>query len=195
MNTFNVLELDRNALTLTRYAWSPEKEDFFPLVLALAIGTVLIVWAADAFVDIAAALKVRDPRVQNVDATVHDWFHGHRTPFLSSFFIAITVFGGPVGMGGLVATTVAALLLRRRFRWAAYLSVTAAGGAALNQLLKAHFERQRPDLVVAVLEAPTGTPFRAAMRWPPRSSSLRSAISPPARCGRGGASPPLSPRS
>jgi membrane-associated phospholipid phosphatase len=45
------------------------------------------------------------------------------------------------------------LIARRRFRWAAYLGITAAGGALLNQLLKSHFVRQRPDLKAAVLGA------------------------------------------
>src|SRR5664279_4997993 len=30
---------------------------YFPLVIALAVGALVIVWAADSFVDIAAALK------------------------------------------------------------------------------------------------------------------------------------------
>jgi len=56
-------------------------------------------------------------------------------------------------MSALVATVLAVLIARRRFRWAAYLGITAVGGALLNQLLKSHFVRQRPDLNVAVLGA------------------------------------------
>ena len=61
-------------------------------------------------------------------------------------------------MGGLVLVVVAALLARRRRRWAAYLALTAVGGVLLNQLLKRHFVRPRPDLASAVLGA-TGYSF------------------------------------
>jgi len=61
--------------------------------------------------------------------------------------------GGTVGMGTLVATVLAVLVARRRFRWAAYLAITALGGVLLNQTLKFHYVRQRPDLSAAVLDA------------------------------------------
>ena len=126
---------------------------YLPLVIALAIGTLVIVWTADAFTDIAAALKDRNPTVQRIDAAVHEWFSSRRTPFTSALFVAITTVGGTVGMGALVATVLAVLMARRRFRWAAYLAITSVGGALLNQLLKFHYLRERPDLKVAVLDA------------------------------------------
>jgi undecaprenyl-diphosphatase len=126
---------------------------YLPLLLALAIGTVLIVAAADAFVDVASALAAHDPRVQRVDAAVHEWCRLHRTPFLSALFIGITTGGGFAGMAVIVVVGAAVLAAQRRFRWAAYLVITAAGGALLNQLLKIHYTRQRPDLNVAVLGA------------------------------------------
>jgi membrane-associated phospholipid phosphatase len=126
---------------------------YLPLVIALAIGTLVIVWTADAFTDIAAALKDRNPTVQRIDAAVHEWFGSRRTPFTSALFVAITTVGGTVGMGALVATVLAVLITRRRFRWAAYLAITSVGGALLNQLLKFHYLRERPDLKAAVLDA------------------------------------------
>jgi len=53
----------------------------------------------------------------------------------------------------LVAAVLAVLIARRRFRWAAYLAITSLGGALLNQSLKFHYLRQRPDLSAAVLDA------------------------------------------
>jgi membrane-associated phospholipid phosphatase len=126
---------------------------YLPLVIALAIGTLIIVWTADAFTDIAAALKEKSPTVQRIDAAVHEWFGSRRTPFTSALFVAITTVGGTVGMGALVATVLAALMARRRYRWAAYLAITSVGGALLNQLLKFHYLRERPDLKAAVLDA------------------------------------------
>jgi len=126
---------------------------YLPLVIALAIGTLIIVWTADAFTDIAAALKEKSPTVQRIDAAVYEWFGSRRTPFTSALFVAITTVGGTVGMGALVATVLAVLMARRRFRWAAYLAITSVGGALLNQLLKFHYLRERPDLKAAVLDA------------------------------------------
>jgi membrane-associated phospholipid phosphatase len=126
---------------------------YLPLVIALAIGTLIIVWTADAFTDIAAALREHNPTIQRIDAAVYEWFGSRRTPFTSALFVTITTVGGAVGMAALVATVLAVLITRRRFRWAAYLAITSAGGALLNQLLKFHFVRQRPDLKAAVLGA------------------------------------------
>ncbi len=126
---------------------------YLPLVIALAIGTLVIVWTADVFIDIAAALKEKSPTVQRIDAAVYEWFGSRRTPFASALFVAITTFGGVVGMGALVVTVLAVLMARRRFRWAAYLAITSAGGAVLNQSLKLHYLRQRPELSAAVLDA------------------------------------------
>ena len=131
---------------------------YVPLVAALAVGTLVIVAAADAFVDIAAAMKEQSPAVRRIDSGVWEWFGSRRSPQASALFTAVTVAGGTAGMGGLVAAATAALLARRRFRWAAYLAVTSAGGALLNQMLKIHYVRPRPDLNAAVLQA-TGYSF------------------------------------
>jgi len=126
---------------------------YFPLVIALAIGMLLIVWTADAFTDIAAALKEKSPTIQRIDTGVYEWFASRRTPVANALFTTVTRVGGPVGMGALVVVVIAVLIARRRFRWAAYLAITSSGGALLNQLLKFHFVRQRPDLKAALLDA------------------------------------------
>ncbi len=128
------------------------------MVGALAIGTVLVVCAADAFVDIAAALKQHDPVVREIDEAVHEWFGSRRTPGGNALFVTITTAGGPVAMGALVAGLLALLVARGRPRQALYLGITAVGGALLSLELKSHFPRQRPDLSAAVVGA-MGTSF------------------------------------
>jgi membrane-associated phospholipid phosphatase len=125
---------------------------YLPLVLALAIGMVLTIVAADVFLDLASALAAHDASIQRIDAAVYDWFRLHRTPFLNSMFIGITTGGGPVGMSAIVVVAVI-LTARQRFRGAAYLAITTIGGTLLSVLLKAHFTRQRPDLNDAILGA------------------------------------------
>jgi undecaprenyl-diphosphatase len=131
---------------------------YLPLAIALAVGTLVVVWAADAFIDIAIALKENDPTVQGVDSAVQQWIGSRRTPLTSAFFATISLVAGPLGMGALVVTVLAVLMARRRFRLGAYLAITAAGGALLNQLLKLRYLRQRPDLEEALLGA-TGYAF------------------------------------
>ena len=126
---------------------------YLPLVVAFGIGCALVLWTADAFVDIAAALKAKSPVVQEIDRRVHEWFGSHRTRAATTLFTSVTDAGDVAGMSALVLTVVAVLCIRRRFRWASYLAITAAGGAILNQLLKFHYVRQRPDLTAAVTGA------------------------------------------
>ena len=126
---------------------------YLPLALAFAIGALVFFAAADAFVDIAAALKAKNPAVRALDDGVWTWFGARRTPVATGLFTSVTIAGGPAGMTTLVLGVVAILVLRRRYRWAAYLAITAAGGVVLNQLLKFHYVRQRPDLKAAVLGA------------------------------------------
>jgi undecaprenyl-diphosphatase len=126
---------------------------YLPLVLALAIGTVLVAEAADAFLDVASALATHDASVQRTDAAVYDWVRLHRTPLLNAVFIGVTTGGGPVGMTAIVVVAVVVLTARRRYRWAAYLAITATGGVLLDQLLKTHYTRQRPDLSEAIFSA------------------------------------------
>jgi undecaprenyl-diphosphatase len=109
--------------------------------------------AADAFLDVASALATHDAGVQRTDLAVHDWVRLHRTPFLNAMFIGVTTTGGPAGMTAIVVITVLVLTARRRFRWAAYLAITATGGVLLDQLLKIHYTRQRPDLSGAIVGA------------------------------------------
>lgn len=130
------------------------RRSYLPLVIVFAVAAVVVIQAADAFTDIAAALHVHNPVVQQLDATVYRWFAQHRTASMNTFFIAATMLGSPESMAAIVVIVLIALLMRWRFRWAAYLGITAAGGAVLNELLKHHFIRARPDLRVAVLGAP-----------------------------------------
>ena len=126
---------------------------YLPLIIALAVGTLVVVSMAHVFIDLAAALKEKNATVQRIDTGVYEWFAFRRAPVTNALFVTVTTLGGPVGMGVIIASVLAVLIARRRFRWAAYLAITSAGGAVLNQLLKFHYVRQRPDLKAAVLGA------------------------------------------
>ncbi len=126
---------------------------YLPLLLALAIGTAVIVFAADAFTDLASALQTKSPAVQRIDVGANEWFHGRRSPEATALFVTITTVGGGLGMSVLVAALLVLLVRRGKKRWAVYLAATSLGGALLDQLLKYHYMRARPDMKEALLGA------------------------------------------
>ncbi len=144
------------------------RRSWLPLVVVFAAGTVVIFLTAHAFTEIAEALKEESRVVRSVDRGVYDWFASRRAPAASLFFRGLTEAGGVIGMTAIVSVAAAVLAGKGRYRWAAYLAITAAGGAVLNQLLKLHYVRQRPDLAKAALGAegysfPSGHAMTAAV--------------------------------
>ncbi len=141
---------------------------YLPLALVLAAGAAVAFAAAHAFTDLARALKEGSPVVRSIDVAVSDWFRAHRTDGETLIFRGLT--GAGSAPAAALAVVAASVLLARsgRFRWAAYLALTAAGGAVLNQLLKLHYARQRPDLGTALAGAdgysfPSGHAMEAAV--------------------------------
>jgi membrane-associated phospholipid phosphatase len=88
----------------------------------------------------------RSPALQSIDARWHDWAVSARTPGDTTFFATMSVVGGPVVLGLIGGLVVAYLVVKKRFRWAIYLAMTAGGGALLDMELKNYFERARPAL-------------------------------------------------
>lgn len=120
--------------------------DYLPVVLVVAAGAVVAMYAGDAFVDLAELVHANNPGLLTIDQTWHDMIVSGRSPGATTFFAAMSVIGGPVCLGLITGVTAGALAVRKHARWAIYLLVTAAGGALLNLELKHYFERARPAL-------------------------------------------------
>jgi membrane-associated phospholipid phosphatase len=165
--------------------------DYLPVFVVLGAGIALTAVAGDAFLDLVEGLQQESPRMHAVDRDVHDWAVDTRTPVSTAFLTFLTIIGTPAGLGVLVLIAVVPLLLRRRWRWAAYLVVTCTVGGLLNLQLKAFFARARPDLAQALRDAhgysfPSGhamgstivfgafayLAFRILNRWRPRAAAL-----------------------
>jgi undecaprenyl-diphosphatase len=127
--------------------------DYLPVLIVLAIGFGLTAFAGDAFLDIAERLHAESSKLHQVDSEVHAWARTTRTNGATRFFTTMTLIGTPVGLGILVAVACLALVMRGRWRWAAYLFFTSAVGGLLNLQLKAFFERARPELAEALRNA------------------------------------------
>ena len=124
--------------------------DYLPVLIVLAIGIAATSLAGDAFLDLAESVQEESPRLHRADAEVHQWARTAYTSGSTYFFTALTIIGTPVGLGIIVAVIVALLLMRKRWRWAAYLLFTTGVGGLLNLQLKAYFARSRPDLAEAL---------------------------------------------
>jgi undecaprenyl-diphosphatase len=68
-------------------------------------------------------------------------------PWLEELMRDITAFGGTGPLAFITLAGMVYLLLRRRLRTALFLFAAIAGGQLLSSLLKAGFDRPRPDLV------------------------------------------------
>jgi len=74
------------------------------------------------------------------------WLHANATPTLDQIMLTLTTLSDPPEMAGLLALTLLALCLTRRFREAAALLIIAGGAEVIDLLLKEVFHRSRPAL-------------------------------------------------
>lgn len=127
--------------------------DYLPVALILIGGAIFMTWAGDAFIDVAELVHSKSPKLQQFDARIHDWAITERSPIATAIFTAATFVGSPVVLGAIVAIVAVVLIIRKRYRWAAYLAVTTGGGSLLLLELKHYFARARPDLAEALRRA------------------------------------------
>lgn len=112
--------------------------------LLLLAGTALAVLGTAAFAWVAA--RVRSGRTQAFDDGVLRWLGAHRTPLLSDAALEVT-FWGTATVVILLAVVVALFLWLTRQRWASALLLYASlGTTLLDGILKAYFDRPRPQI-------------------------------------------------
>ncbi len=120
-------------------------------ILALGIGATLMI--GEDFIELAASAQAESPAVIDIDQTVYTWASSMRSPGSTSFFVAFTLLGTPVGLAIVTAIATAVLLARRHRGRTFYLIITSVVGGLLNLALKGMFARARPDLTVALRQA------------------------------------------
>lgn len=127
--------------------------DYVPVVIVLVVGILAAGLAGEAFLDLIEFAIAGSAEVDNTDARAHQWASTTRTAGATSFFIAMTIIGTPVGLGILVLLVIIVLAIKHRWRWASYLALTTAVGGLLNRGLKLLFARERPELAEALRHA------------------------------------------
>ncbi len=118
--------------------------DYWPVVATLVAGAALTAWAGDGFLDLAELVHAKSALLQQTDVRLHDWAVSNRGAEATLFFVTMSQIGGPPGLAVIAGIVTTILLLKRRFRWAIYLVLTACGGGLLDWELKRWFARARP---------------------------------------------------
>jgi undecaprenyl-diphosphatase len=121
-----------------------------PVLAILAAGFLIAALTGAAFLFLAELMQAQSPLLARVDQAVWRAAQGVRSPGATTFFLVFTLVGTGVGLGIMVVLIAVVLAVRGRWRWAAFLVVSAIGGGLLNQGLKALFERTRPDMAAAL---------------------------------------------
>ena len=125
---------------------------YLPMILILILGGIAAFAAGKLFGDIGQSFRLTDSGVFHIDQVVNMWFRTERFHGLTILFIAVTDIGGPIGMG-VIAATIAVLLIRKERASAVYMIVTGIGGLLLNVGLKLLYARARPDFATAIAVA------------------------------------------
>lgn len=120
---------------------SPKIVPLLSTVWAIGLGIAgLSLWAFAHIAD-----EVMEQETLNFDRNILLTLHGWHRPWLDRLAIFITNLGDPWTLG--ISSGILALLLWRRRRVEAIvLTVAATGAIGLNVLLKAFFDRPRPEL-------------------------------------------------
>ena len=122
-------------------------QGFWGALLAfLGIGMVVGIVASAGFLLLAEAVEGGMTQAFNVG--VLRWLAAHRTPWLDEGMLEITTIGSGLPLILFVAIAVVFLWLTRH-HWSVYfLLLGTLGGQVLNRLLKLHFARPRPAMVL-----------------------------------------------
>lgn len=110
----------------------------------LALAFMLVIAPIFLFVELAD--EVRDNDTIRFDESVLQMVNGISSPFLDLFMVGLTQLGGIAGAMTLTAGGATLLWVRRKRQKAVILVAGVSGAAVLNILLKAAFQRDRPEL-------------------------------------------------
>lgn len=168
---------------------------YLAVAAVIIVGALLTAWAGDLFLDLAELVHTKSTLLQQTDARVHGWAISRRGGFSTAFFVALTMIGGPVGVGVICGVVAIVLAVKRRWLWLVYLVITAGGGGLLNMALKQYFARSRPDVAEMLRRAhgysfPSGHAMgsavafgalaylvsRSARSWAAKSAAVAAAI-------------------
>ena len=113
-------------------------------------GALLVVGFGAALITTFGLVELHDEILKSSfeqgDQAIQAWVHSFTTPLLTEIMRGLTFIGSPFVLAPSV-TLAAALLWWRNLKDSAVLvAAAAAGGIALDEVMKLHFKRLRPDV-------------------------------------------------
>lgn len=112
------------------------------------LTVALVAFSVPAAIFLSIADEVREGEAIAFDGFLLNAVRDSAGPFWDQFFVIVTDLGGVLGVTVLTAVATALLYGFRHRREAALLLFGVAGAALINLLLKALYQRARPDLWV-----------------------------------------------
>jgi undecaprenyl-diphosphatase len=120
---------------------------FIEIYVRVAVAVALALGFLFLSTEVQEAMGGRPELIHMIDQWVLTHLAEIRSPRLSSIAVSITALGSVTVLTLLTGFCSLLLYAKHARRFAVLLLVTAAGSAGITQVLKAFFERSRPDLV------------------------------------------------
>ena len=113
-------------------------------------GTLLLVGFAAALVATFGLVELHDEILkasfEQHDQAIQAWIHGFARPMLTDLMRGLSLIGSPFATAPAVALAAGLLWWRGMKDDAVLVAAAAFGAAALDEVMKLHFKRQRPDV-------------------------------------------------
>ena len=90
--------------------------------------------------------QILNASFQHRDQAIQSWVHGFARPMLTEMMRGLSWIGSPIMLVPTITLAVALLWRLRRKDDALLVAAAALGGVALDEVMKLHFKRLRPDL-------------------------------------------------
>lgn len=116
----------------------------------LLLSLLTIILAVGLFNELAE--EVGESQALVFDRVILDWVQSFRAPQLNSFISLATDIGGLIGVGSLTLVLGASLAYRHRWLAVEQLIIGVIGAALINLGLKLLFVRERPDVLLRLIE-------------------------------------------
>jgi undecaprenyl-diphosphatase len=118
-------------------------------------GALLLVSFAVALVATAGLVKLHDEILkasfEQRDVAIQSWVHGFARPMLTEAMKGLSWIGSPLVLTPTITLAAGLMWWRRQRDDAVLVAAAALGGVALDEVMKLHFRRLRPDVPWALV--------------------------------------------